>query len=254
MQLEVHILSHDGEEMLEWALRHYSVVASKVFVHDGGPKGTQSALCAEYGAEVRPWDTAGQLNDELARHLKNECWRGTTADWVACVDADELVYFPKGGSELDDYERLGASVARPHGFEMFSDYWFEPGLYPEAQIYDLVHFGAPEDKWYSKPVLFSPKRVADSGFGIGAHESVPVLKNGRRLKVDRQWLQANPPYFLLHFHQIGPIERVAERYDATRRRLSALNVQRNWGNFKPGAVHAQEKRDLILPNLRRVIP
>lgn len=250
VKIEVHILSHDHERMLPWALRHYQTFASRIIVHDGGPSFTYSH-CAPPGIEVRKWDTAGQLNDQLAADLKNSCWEGSDADWVICVDADELIYFPNGAQEtLAAYCRLGAAAIKPHGFEMFAD--FEPA--GPRQIYDYVKQGARDDKWYAKPVIFSPKKVAESGFGIGAHESRPVLKNGYRCYVGKRWPQAEPACYLLHFHQVGPIEDVAARYDATRKRLAAINEKHNWGNFKPGLVHAQEKRDYIIPRLEQVIP
>lgn len=263
MKLEVHILSHDDEQFLPWALRHWSRFASDIVVHDGGPTGLPASDCIAKTDQLFPvgpcisrlnWDTAGQLNDELARRLKNECWRGTDADWVAIVDADELLYFPGGAaSALSVYEKSGAAVIKPSGFEMFSEEWIEPTMFA-GQITELVKDGSPDDKWYSKPVLFSPKRIAESGFGIGAHESAPVLRDGRRFKVGRDWPKANPPAYLLHFKSIfGGLERIATRYDATRTRLAQVNVRNNWGNFKPGIVHAQEKRDLLLPGVRRVI-
>lgn len=268
LKLEVHLLTHDDEQMLAWALRYWSTIASDIVVHDGGPTGVSSKLAKDYMVNdvlpnrsdapvlfTRPWDTAGQLNDELARKLKNECWRGSDADFVAIVDADELLWFPDGArSTLETYERIGAAVIKPSGFEMFSDVWFEPERFPAAQITDLVSHGAPEDKWYSKPILFSPRRLAESGFGIGAHESEPLLADGRRCYVGANWPKANPATYLLHFKSIfGGLERIATRYDATRARLAAINVRNNWGNFAPGIVHAQEKRDLLLPGVRRVI-
>lgn len=256
MKVEIHILANDYDWMLPWALRHYGEFAQKIVVHDGGPDWREGSvtreLCACHGAEWSMWDTAGELNDELARRLKNECWRGTDADWVACVDVDELVYFPGGAAKtLDAYEAIGAAVIRPAGFEMFSESLPHAGAH---QIRDVIKNGAPDEKWYSKPVLFNPRLVADSGFGLGAHESRVVLKDGRAFKVDKRWHAPTLPALLLHYHQIGPAAVVAERYDATRRRLSRINEANKWGNFDPGEVHVQHKRDLILPRIRRVIP
>lgn len=259
VKIEVHILSHDHEQMIGWCLRHYRSWGAqdqvRIVVHDGGPALVQKPVCDAYQAEVKFWDTAGELNDELARILKNTCWKGTDAEWVIVVDADELLYFPGGVWEtLATYDRIGAAVPKPQGFEMFSDEWHDPEhMESVSLITDWVTHGSPDDKWYSKPVLFSPKRVVESGIGIGAHESRPILKSGRSIYVSKNWPKAKPEVWLLHFHQIGPIERVAERYDATRKRLSSLNVSRRYGNFEPGLVHAQQKRDLILPHLRKVI-
>lgn len=251
MNVEVHILAFNEAQIIAYALRHYSTFAQRIVIHDGGSDDGTQDIAAKYGAEVIPWNTGGRLNDELAMKLKNECWHGTDADWVICVDADEFIYFPAGSKEtLAVYDKRGAAVIKPHGFEMFSE------EYPTTagQIYEQCAMGAPDNVWYSKPVLFSPKRVDDSGFGVGAHESTPLLKNGMRVNIGASWPKPSPRTFLLHYHQLGPIERVAARYDATRLRLSAINERNRWGNFEPGLVHAQRKRALILPHLQRVIP
>lgn len=255
MKIEVHILTNNHDWILPWTLRHYGQFASKLVVHDGGPNWTEGSvtrdLCLCHGADWACWDTAGELNDDLACTLKNGCWKGSEADWVIVADVDELVYFPAGAADtLAAYTRLGAAVIRPQGFEMFSEKLPDPGSH---QIYDAIKDGATDEDWYSKPILFSPRLVADSGFGLGAHEARPVLKDGRALTVGKAWPHPNPPAYLLHFHQIGPAEFVAERYDATFRRFSQINLRHGWGNHTPGAVHVQEKRDLILPRLRRVI-
>jgi Glycosyl transferase family 2 len=246
---EVHLLSHDLEEILPWALRHYLKFAS-VVVHDGGPEGWSTITAERMGAKAVPWDTSGKLNDELAMNLKNECWKGTDADWVICADADELVYFPEGATvTLSAYSRMGAAVIKPEGYEMFSEI-FPTG---EGQIYDQIKEGSREDKWYAKPILFSPKKVKETGFGIGAHDAFPVLHNGMVIHTDKSWPNPNPRALLLHYHQIGPIERVASRYDDTRKRLARVNEMNRWGNFKPGLAHAQEKRAYILPRLQQVV-
>jgi hypothetical protein len=260
MKVEIHILTHDDEQMLEWALRHYRTFAQGIVVHDGGPTPFHSSpsfkIWEKYarGIEDRifEWKTDGQLNDELAMKLKNECWLGTDADWVICVDADELIYFPKGAEfTLSKYSKIGAAMIKPHGFEMFS----EQMPSGDGQIYDEIKMGAPEDKWYAKPVLFSPKMVQESGFGMGAHEADMMLKDGRTFHVGQNWPYASPPTWLLHYKHIGGLERVAARYNATRKRLSDTNVKHGWGNIKDdGMTHALHKRSLILPTLRQVIP
>ncbi len=254
LKLECHLLAHDSESFLHWAIRHWQMLGARVVVHDGGPSGGSTKIAESSGAEARSNDSAGQLNDELNREKKNSCWKGSDADWVTCCDADELLWWPEGMQRtLESYERLGAAVIKPHGFEMFSETWFDPSEHT-GQITDWVKYGAPDDKWYAKPILFSPKRVAESAFGVGAHESEPILKDGRRLKVDGKWPKANPPTYLCHFHGgYGPVEHVAKTYAENRKRLSAINVRMKWGNFEDPMKHAMDKRAAIMPNLRRVI-
>jgi len=250
MKTDVHILTYNEERMLPYTIRHYQTFATRIVVHDNFSTDRTREIALEMGAELQDWDTGGEFNDLMAMDLKNQCWRGTSADWAICIDCDELLYFPYGArSALATYEKLGAVMIKPHGFEMFSD------GYPTTtgQIYEEVKIGAPDDKWYAKPVLFSPRRVSSSGFGIGAHEADPTLKDGMVLRIGADWPKAVPRAFLLHFHQIGPMGDIAAVYDARLARLSEVNVKNRWGNFKVGRVHAQEKRDYIITHLQEVI-
>lgn len=251
MKVEAHILAFNEAELMAYTLRHYRTFCTSIVVHDGGSTDGTKEICYRYGAEVVHWETHGQLNDELSMKCKNECWLGTDADWVLCPDADEFLYFPQGAAPtLAIYSRLGAAVIKPHGYDMYSEAFpSTPG-----QIYEEVKMGCLSDKWYAKPILFSPKKIIESGFGIGAHESEPVLANGQRLHVGPSWPKANPPTYLLHYHHgIGPIERVAKRLDEKRQRLARVNEQHRWGNFEPGMKHAMDKREFILSGLHQVI-
>lgn len=251
MKVEAHILSFNEEEMMGYTLRHYSTFCSKIVIHDGGSTDRTLEIARSFGAEIRSWDTGGKLNDLLAMELKNSCWLGTNANWVIVADCDELIYFPGGAEDtLTRYEAMGAAVIKPHGFDMYHP------TFPttKGQIYDEVKRGAPAEKWYAKPILFSPKRVAETGFGIGAHESAPVLSNGRQYHVDASWPKASPATYLLHFaHGIGTPERMAAKLDAKRARLSAVNEVQRWGNFEPGSKHIADKLAEIIPNLVQVV-
>ena len=250
MKVEVHVLAYEEERILPYTVRHYRTFAERVIVHDAHSPDATERVAIEAGAEVQKWGLGGEVNDIEYCALKNSCWLGTDADWVIVCDADELIYFSQDAREtLATYSRIGAAVIKPHGFEMFSE------TYPstEGQIYHEVRMGAPDDKWYSKPILWNAKLVAESGLGMGSHDSWPILHDGTPLHCGPNWKKPDPPCYLLHFHQIGPIERIGARYDAVKSRMSRANKQHGWGNMKPGMVHAQEKRDLILPRLRQVV-
>ena len=250
MRVEVHTLYFYETWLLDYILRHYLTFADKLVIHDGSGRLPAEKLQANPRVTVLPWDCP-EVNDIRYAELRNSCWKGTDADWVIVVDADEFIYFPEGADKsLGAYTRMGAAVIRPHGFEMFSE-TLPSG---DGQIYYEIKMGAPDDKWYAKPVLFNPRLVSDMRFGLGSHEADPVLHDERRFHVGPKWPFPKPDCYLLHYHQIGPADFIAERYDGNIRRMCEQNKRQGWGNLKPGKVHVQEKRDLILPNLRQVIP
>lgn len=247
--IDVHILTFNEQDILPYTLRHYATFARRIVVHDSFSTDNTRDICRSFGATIKDWDTGGKLNDPLAADLKNNCWKGTDATWVICVDADELVYFPRGVEfTLHNYMLDQVAVVKPCGFELFSE------TFPttNGQIYDEVKMGASDDKWYAKPALFSPVHVQEIGYGMGAHDCLAQLKSGQNLRA--LWLRPqNPATYLLHCKHLGPVERVARYYDEKRPRLSDVNVANRWGNFDPGLKHAMDKRATIKHRLERVI-
>lgn len=251
MKIEAHILTYNEAALLPYILRHYQTFCSRICIYDAYSTDRTIEIAVAAGAEVYDWDTDGRFNDGEAKKLKNTCWRGTDADWIWVSDADELPYFP-GGAEatLAIYEAGRIAVVKPHGYEMFS----EAMPCGTGQIYDEIKHGAPDDYWYAKPILFSPRRVKSIRFDAGAHGCTAELVDGGRLQMPIGSALTEPPTYLLHFHHIGPLARIAARYDAALARQSRENLANGWGNRTPGILHAQEKRAMILKKLKQVIP
>lgn len=247
MNIETHVLCFQEEQILPYCLRHYASFCERIIVHDAFSTDRSRDIAREYGAEVVDWKTDG-LNDALSKKLKEDAVMNCKADWCIVCDADELAYFPNGPSfTLDSYQSQGIAIPKPRGFEMVSD------VFPTTtqQIYDEVQFGASADHWYAKCALTAPKLLRSIIYSAGAHEAWATLKDGT--KFNSNIPPTEPEYFLLHFKHLGPVERIAQKYDVQRTRLSAKNVAEKWGNFSPGIVHAKEKRANIMAGYRKVI-
>ena len=250
MKVEAHVLRYGDDWIVPYMVRHYLSYADKLVIHDAGGGRSLEMEATDPRVCVLPWD-CNEVNDLKYAELRNSCWKGTDADWVIVADLDEFIYFPEGAAQsLGAYTRMGAAVIRPHGFEMFSE------TYPttEGQIYDEIKQGAPDDKWYAKPILFSPKLVSETRLGLGSHESDPILHDERRFHVGPKWPFARPPCWLLHFHHVGPKEDIAAKFDATHARMCEMNVKMHWGNLEPGIKHVTDKRAGIVPFLSQIIP
>lgn len=247
MKVECHILARDEARIFVYAARHYTSFCQRVVLHDMGSTDGTLDIAAQYGVEILNWDSDNKVDDRINQKIKNESWLGADADWVITVDTDELIYFPNGAdATLKTYSERKTPMLRAVGFEMFSEH------YPttSGQIYSEIKYGA-FDPVYSKPVLFNPNLVVETNFRPGAHSADSLFKDGRRY--DNPVVPPDPPVYLLHFHQIGPIGDIAAKYDRTRSRMCDANVKNRWGNFEPGMKHAQDKRNFIQTNLRRVI-
>lgn len=245
---EVHILCFNEEEILPFTLRHYATFCDRMIVHDGGSTDRSREIATQHGAEVRDCVTDG-VNDALFKRLKETCWRGTDADWVITCDADELIYFPEGWFHtLASYEADRRAVVKPRGFEMFGDTM--PAL-DGGQIYEQITMGAEDAKWYAKPILFRPSLIREITFSAGSHTCWATLTDGR--KIEDPQIPSDPETYLLHYHQIGGLERITRRYAAQQSRHSATNKKHRWGNFEPPSKHAADKRAAVMAKLARVI-
>lgn len=246
-----HILCFNESTILPWTLHHYATFCHSVVVHDLGSTDGSQLIALSAGAGVKQYDCRGEFDDRLNKRIKDEEWGGDDADWVIMADADELIYFPMGAEiTLAAHAAARTPFIKPYGYEMLSDSM----PVGEGQIYDEVKMGARDDYWYGKPICFSPKLVQAVEFSTGAHTVKARLKNGHTLSLEHGSPASFPPAFLLHFHHLGGIERIGRLYNENRARQSAVNKAHKWGLQEDGFIHAQRKRDLILPKLERVIP
>ena len=180
-------------------------------------------IAKAFGASIHHWDTAGKFDDNLNTRKNQKrvlAWAGRRlGDGIG--RGRNYLFSASFSETLLSYDRQNLAVARPHGFEMLHDTWPNPA----KQIYDEAKFGARLDD-YSKPVLFAPKRIRDLRFSTGAHTLDEIRLRGNTLAVNLR-SYSEPPCFLLHYHQIGPADKIAARYDETRpecpRRISGIN-------------------------------
>lgn len=251
MNVEVHILAFNEAEILPYALRHYKTFAKDIIVHNFHSTDRTSFICQTAEVPFLLHDTNNEMNDNVNKELKSSCWRGTTADWVIVADADELIYFPGGAAAtLAAYEARQTAVVVPWGWEMHS--WTFPTT--PGQLYDEVKHGARDDKWYSKPILFSPRRVRDLRFSAGAHQvTYDDLEGRQHVLQNRDHVFSEPVTYLLHCKHLGPLERIAQAYRERQARHSEVNKVHRYGNFEDPMKHAKDKRDMILAGLTQVI-
>lgn len=249
-KVEVHILTWNDEEILPWTLKHYATFASSITIHDDYSIDQTRNIARRFGAKIVDSGGAGQFSDSRNSRIKSTCWPGSKADWIICVDSDELIYFPREMRiTLARCLEAGTAVIKPRGFEMWSDRW--PTTL--GQIYEEIKMGAPDDKWYGKPCLFTPHLVDQMLFSPGAHEAQIGLKGDPYLHAAPQQPNTVDPVYLLHYHQIGPMERIARRYDEVQKRFCTENKMKGWSNYGDGFTHATDKRTSILSRLIRVV-
>lgn len=201
MTVEAYILNWNEKDIIHLTIKHYQAFCSKIVIYDNYSDDGSDLIAEQMGCEVRKFGTPGELNDGDYIKVKNNCWKGSNADWVIVCDADEILSFVDYGT----LKKIGVSIIKPYGYNMFSkciptNNWGE------------IRFGLPDNN-YSKLVCFNPNLVTEIGYVYGCHEANPQGKV----------VYGGSGAMLLHYKHVGGAERVANRHAMYANRMSELN-------------------------------
>ena len=208
MLIETYILAHQEEKIIGYTMKHYTQF-SKVIVFEGHSTDRTVEIAESWGAEVRKVDTNNESNELIFLDIKNNCWKGSKADWVIVCDTDEFVYCP---NLIEILETTDSTVFLPRLFNMFSE------VFPttEGQIYDEVKMGKEGG---SKMNLFRPDQVEEINYDVGCHVSRPT----GNIK-----LNLTSPILTLHMRNLSK-QYLIEKCAYISGRLSQVNKDNKWG-------------------------
>lgn len=166
VKIHIHSIMWNNEYILPYFLRHYSIFADRIFIYNdhSTDKTAQIAkahpkvvlLDFEYGRGLNEDD----FNDCFVKSYKKYS-RGI-ADWVMCVDADEIIYNEDIIGVLQEQRKRGVRVIKSTGYQMVSKTMPKT----DGQIYDECKTGA-RSRGFDKTVVFDP--ALDILFGHGRH-------------------------------------------------------------------------------------
>lgn len=192
--IETYIIAWNESDIIRLTIKHYQAF-SKVILYDNFSDDNTREIAQEMGCEVRLFGRKGELNDAEYLKVKNRAWKGSKADFVIMVDADEILQEPTDFS---------GTIWKTRGFNVYS--YDVP-----RESFSEIQTGFWDDN-YSKSVIFSPK-LTDINFTYGAHKSDP--------KGDVRY---SPEILtLFHYRAIGGPERMVKRHEMYRKRMSYLN-------------------------------
>jgi len=211
MKIEVYIMARNESRMIPYLMRHYSQFANVILL-EGNSSDNTIELASSLGAEVRSYDMPDELSDQTHIDIKNECWKGSEADWIFMVDADEFIYHP---DLVNILSQTDATIIQPSFHNMFSDKF--PTI--EGQIYDEVQYGTEDGGiWKSKPIIFKPSEIQSMNWHPGSHFASPV---------------GNVKYSyysgikILHMRFLSK-EYVLEHYNSQAYRMAEKNKENGW--------------------------
>lgn len=172
MKIEAHIICWNEMAIAPFVMQYWQHAGvDRLIIHDNHSTDGSTELLQKYPfVEIRQFDSNGELNDYVLRDMKNNCWKGTDADWVFVGDFDEVPYCKRGLRKmLADCPHLG--IIQPCGYQLVS--W----QFPKTEFRRLLHY---EDNvrlvplYADKVNLFQPRWIKEINYGLGAHQCNPV--------------------------------------------------------------------------------
>jgi glycosyltransferase involved in cell wall biosynthesis len=225
MNIDCYFIGFNESETIHLTIRHYKAFCRNVFYYDNFSTDNTRDIAEREGAIVKLFGIEGQLNDQEYTKLKNNCWKGSDADWVIVCDADEILTFI-----YHDY----CTIVRTQGYNMFSE--TVPG-----ETWLEINTGIPDNN-YSKLICFNPKAIKEIGYVYGCHEAKPTGE------VKFSTHTAN----LLHYKHVGGAERLVKRHALYASRLSAIN--KKWALGSQYAEPPEKTRKYFYDNLALAKP
>ncbi|MCF6311878.1 MAG: glycosyltransferase family 2 protein [Verrucomicrobiales bacterium] len=233
IRVHVYVLCWNEAVILPHFLRHYAFAEKIVVFDNGSDDGSQEIVEAAGNAELRSFDTEGELNDHSYLQIKNEVWKESRgqADFVVVCDMDEFLYHPDLPEVLREMKRREATVLMPKGYEMVGEQ--EPGS--DEDLLDCIREGMRLHV-YDKCLLFDPNAVEQIDYEIGCHVCHPQ----GRVAYFRV-----PGLMLLHYKHLSP-DYVWARYEVYRARMTQESIRS--GN----APHYQISRERLQARYERM--
>lgn len=220
--IEAYLLAFNEEETIHLSIDHYLRFCQKVIILNNHSTDRTVEIAQDMGCKIITFGTPGVLSDRDYIDIKNNCWKKDghdKRDWVIVCDVDEILLLPYNARYfIPDKD---CTIFKTKGFNIFAREmpkkdWFE------------IDTGIFEEN-YNKTVIFDPKQITDINFHIGSHISSP--------KGNVIW--SDEPLTLFHYRNVGGPQRLVERHNLYRPRMSKENLERRWGDHY---LYTDEKR------------
>lgn len=217
MRLEVYVLCYNESYLLPFFLEHCAthLHADKVVVYDNESTDNSVDICNSFKRckiEVRTFHTGNKIRDDIYLQIKNNCWKGSSADWVIVCDMDEFLWIYDLNILADRiYDKY--PVIRTQGWEMVSQVAPDHKLPLTTVITDGVRTST-----LNKCILFRPKQIKEINYNYGCHECNP----------DSDIFVSMGEFKLLHYKFLST-EYVLNNFRERNLRLSGFNKELNLG-------------------------
>ena len=210
---------------MPFVIKHYQKFCDRIIIYDNHSTDGSAELAKSLGCEVVPFGNK-YFDDSENMNIKNNCWKGSKADWVIVADFDEILQAPDSGIHLNTL----ATIFKTVGWQIMSNEM------PKEYLLEITN-GYRFDN-YSKNIIFNPKEIKEINYNPGAHLCNPV---GNVV-----WSEES--FYVLHYKHIGGVERTIKRYKEYQKRMSKLNRAKGWGshyNRTPSSIRQEWNQSIL---------
>jgi len=213
MKIEAHIIAWNEAEIIGLVIKHYQKFCNHITIYDNYSSDSTQLIAESMGCDVKKFGIKNQLDDQAYLDVKNNCWKGSDADWVIVCDCDEvLTNNPPTEEYLAD---IGfddrCTIFKTIGWNIYSE------SMPKNDLLEITT-GYRFDN-YSKSVIFNPKEIKEINYKPGAHICNPI----------GNVVYSEESLYLLHYKNIGGVDRLLKRNAEYRKRLSYNNKKMGFG-------------------------
>ena len=178
MRLEAYIICWNEAAVLPFVLDYWAAAGiDKLIVYDNHSSDKTVAILLNedndypFEVEIRDYESGGHADDFLYRHIKNNCWKQSKADWVFVGDTDEVLYAPGGVKDYLKNRAGDAAIIQPCLYQVVG--WKKPYYMGWPLLHEETGMRV-QQCGPNKVNLFRPDRVQEMNFGLGAHKCDPV--------------------------------------------------------------------------------
>ena len=208
IKVEIYSIAYNEKILLPYFVAHYRsrFPRCKITIYDNCSTDDTAQLASNLGCIVQTFNSGGRFSEDKLIEIKNNCWKGTDADWVIVCDIDELL-----DADLERLQEECGTILRTQGWDMIggeTSYNFD--------FYAIDH--GIKNKMESKHIAFKPREISEMNYAPGAHSCAPVGNVHYSYKI----------YNLYHYKYIY-LDYVIARHKMSAERLSNINKEMGWG-------------------------
>lgn len=219
LQIELFLLCYNEERMILHTLNYYSKFCSKITIIDNESTDNTLNIVKKFDSNIEIINlyTDGEIRDDLTANIKNNCWKGSNADYVIVCDMDEFLYDENLIEKLKTAKKNNVIIPVVTGYNMISDYF--PNNY-DLLITDQVKYGI-RDRMFDKSIIFNPKMLIDVNYQPGCHSCAPDFNQEKVVDFLVE-------FKLLHYKYIDK-EYLYQKHKTYSNRLSSINKEKRYG-------------------------